>query len=423
MTFNITNSYPSSILPDFHNYLEYIERHNCKLTKARKHLSRKDLELLNQSMSVPHELTGKQKDQFQYPMLHLFYHLTIDGELAIIRIKSKSNIRLEPTTEKLSYFRSLNATEQYFYLFKTLFQYVDYDSLRADDRGAWLTPNPGPVLAFAATANPDRWINVGERKRLLFLNTSELVNHFSRFGFWEARFESLYGGARGLILSKTKVAPIGKAMSGVIAEKAEPFEWNSYLQFSYAAGSFFVEDEDDSEESTEPETPVRDLEDLFRHLFPEGALGKVDVKSSLVYREGNYIFKVALKYDPEIWRSIQMTDKHTLDDLHLAIQMAFNFGNDHLYSFFPDGKKYSKIAYHDPRASDGFSADEITLGEMPLQENQIMLYLFDYGDTWLFDVQLEKIEERSTKKQPKPKLLESNGESPEQYPYYDEDEY
>lgn len=50
-----------------------------------------------------------------------------------------------------------------------------------------------------------------------------------------------------------------------------------------------------------------------------------------------------------------------------------------------------------------------------------LLYLFDYGDEWRFIVQCKRIEEAEPKKR-YPKVLESVGDAPEQYPEWEEDE-
>ena len=44
-----------------------------------------------------------------------------------------------------------------------------------------------------------------------------------------------------------------------------------------------------------------------------------------------YVFKVSLAKD--LWRRIEIAADHTLLDLHRAIQKAYNFDDDHLYSF------------------------------------------------------------------------------------------
>jgi len=51
---------------------------------------------------------------------------------------------------------------------------------------------------------------------------------------------------------------------------------------------------------------------------------------------------------------------------------------------------------------------------------QNILYLFDYGDEWKFRVELEDIRLKGPKPR-KPKVIGKKGESPEQYPRYDEE--
>jgi hypothetical protein len=110
-----------------------------------------------------------------------------------------------------------------------------------------------------------------------------------------------------------------------------------------------------------------------------------------------------------------------LNDLHNAIQKALNFDNDHLYSFFMDAKRYSKHAYHSPMRDEGPFTDEVTIGELGLYESQKILYFFDYGDSWEFEVQLLKINEDEISPE-KPKVIEVKGKAPRQYRYDDDDD-
>lgn len=113
-----------------------------------------------------------------------------------------------------------------------------------------------------------------------------------------------------------------------------------------------------------------------------------------------------------------MSSDSTLEELHWIIQEAFDFDNDHLYSFFMDGKPWSHKAINCPEGSEGPFTDEVTLGELKLKPGKKILYLFDYGDEWRFNVVLKKID--SSKKPLKaPIILESIGDAPEQYPDYE----
>jgi len=154
----------------------------------------------------------------------------------------------------------------------------------------------------------------------------------------------------------------------------------------------------------------------FQMIFPVGTLNNT-VKTEITKRcvKSSFIFKASLS--GKLWRKIKLSHKHTLLDLHNAIQEAFDFGNDHLYSFFMDGKRYSKNRYNCDMCEEPPFVDEAVIGELDLYVGQKILYLFDFGDMWEFDVQLVEILEEDTIVL-KPQIIESKGESPEQYPSY-----
>lgn len=53
-----------------------------------------------------------------------------------------------------------------------------------------------------------------------------------------------------------------------------------------------------------------------------------------------YTFHVSLPDAGRVWRKIELGAEQTLEDLHLAIQNAYDWGNDHLYSFFMNNKAW-----------------------------------------------------------------------------------
>jgi len=142
---------------------------------------------------------------------------------------------------------------------------------------------------------------------------------------------------------------------------------------------------------------------------------KNTVSVAPVFEKGSYLFKVSVL--PGVWRKIRLSHLHTLWNLHKAIQDAFDFDDDHLYSFFMDAKRYSKNAYESPFSENGPYVDEVTIGELELYEGQRILYLFDYSDSWEFNIVIEKID--SSGPLPlNPKIIEEKGEAPEQYRYF-----
>lgn len=55
-----------------------------------------------------------------------------------------------------------------------------------------------------------------------------------------------------------------------------------------------------------------------------------------------YTFHVTLPGLGRVWRKVELTADQTLEDLHYAIQDAYNWDSDHLYSFFMSGKAWDE---------------------------------------------------------------------------------
>lgn len=135
-----------------------------------------------------------------------------------------------------------------------------------------------------------------------------------------------------------------------------------------------------------------------------------------------YLFRVVLKWDRQVWRTIEVRGDQTLDDLHLAIQEAFGWDNDHLYAFFMSGKRWDQATeYADPRAEDGRSADEVRIDALKLVPRKRFLYLFDYGDELLHDVWLVRVGHVDAAVK-YPRIVQVQGGAPPQYPSDGEDE-
>lgn len=65
----------------------------------------------------------------------------------------------------------------------------------------------------------------------------------------------------------------------------------------------------------------------------------------------SYTFHVSLPGTGRTWRKIELLETQTLAELHLAIQNAFNFDNDHLYAFYMSGKAWDQDSQY--RLPDG----------------------------------------------------------------------
>ena len=118
--------------------------------------------------------------------------------------------------------------------------------------------------------------------------------------------------------------------------------------------------------------------------------------------------------------TIEISLDHSLEVLHLAIQNAVDFENDHLYEF---------IVGSNPRARStiNFDCQSDDIYETTVQKllegskGKKVFYYFDFGDSWLFQLKKSRkkpVTENSDKFYPR--VVSENGKKPTQYPDWDE---
>jgi hypothetical protein len=113
-------------------------------------------------------------------------------------------------------------------------------------------------------------------------------------------------------------------------------------------------------------------------------------------------------------------DQH-LTALHDAIQEAFGWGDDHLYSFWLDGRFWGdeQAEYTSPLVPDEApQTADVPLAELDLRVGRKIAYVFDFGDEWR--VKLTVREEVEPDGGVYPRVLSRTGTAPPQYPDLDE---
>jgi hypothetical protein len=133
-----------------------------------------------------------------------------------------------------------------------------------------------------------------------------------------------------------------------------------------------------------------------------------------------FLFKVQLQGMPDVWRTIEVRENQTLHHLHVAIQQAFHWDDDHLYSFFLSGKPWDRQTEYASPEAEGARSARARLDSLGLHSGQRFLYLFDYGDELLHDVKVLSINEHPGLGR-YPRIVEEHGEAPPQYPALEDD--
>ncbi|MGE4509377.1 MAG: hypothetical protein AB7D16_12220 [Eubacteriaceae bacterium] len=122
-----------------------------------------------------------------------------------------------------------------------------------------------------------------------------------------------------------------------------------------------------------------------------------------------------------MFRIIEVSGGTKLDHLHKIITNAFDFDDEHLYMFSQKRKKYDSDGYYAPGSgAGGHSAARTRLNELGLKPRNKILFLYDFGDEWEFDVLVSKITE--VDKKISSQVIESQGQLEQYEDWDDEDE-
>lgn len=129
----------------------------------------------------------------------------------------------------------------------------------------------------------------------------------------------------------------------------------------------------------------------------------VGIPVTLDYPDGVFLLKVKLQYAKRISRTIAIRTTQTLEDLHMAILDAFDWDNDHLYSFFlygkrgedPDARVVGPWEYDHGDTEARCATTELHIGAIGLIVKHTFRYLFDYGDMHEFEIDVVGMQEQA----------------------------
>ena len=113
---------------------------------------------------------------------------------------------------------------------------------------------------------------------------------------------------------------------------------------------------------------------------------------------------------------LAVLERQPLTALHDAIQQAFGWWDDHLYSFWLDGSFFGddEVERTTPDAPDeGVATADVPIAELGLEIGQRIGYVFDFGDDWRVRVTVR--ERVGAEADEYPRVLELRGTPPPQY--------
>jgi hypothetical protein len=149
-------------------------------------------------------------------------------------------------------------------------------------------------------------------------------------------------------------------------------------------------------------------------------------KPMQVYRVKVVLIRMGFNaIEEEISRTFEVEGNQTLYDLHMGIQHAFNWDNDHMFSFYFGGKLFDReneysgnpLGEHivSGMGIPSKSAAATQIRDLGLSENSAFLYLFDYGDELVHEVIVEKMRDKNDDVKKLPAVVSELGTPPSQY--------
>ncbi|MGH9822476.1 MAG: plasmid pRiA4b ORF-3 family protein, partial [Blastocatellia bacterium] len=96
---------------------------------------------------------------------------------------------------------------------------------------------------------------------------------------------------------------------------------------------------------------------------------------------------IRLKYEPTIWRRVLLEGDTSLYILHHIIQATMGWENCHMHQFMVGGRYYGE-----PDGNLDFEDEgEVTISDLLPRARQKMDYEYDFGDSWLHEIRVEKL--------------------------------
>lgn len=420
------NSIPTDFLIDFDSFMNYLNEHPIQLTKKMGYISRKHLPTINELLSIKTVDVTDYSQQEYYPYIHFFYSLALTGKL-VEKVTDSTYPHLE-ITGRWNDYKQLTDTEKYFFLLETFWVDLNWADI--------LNQNTNPIILVIE----DIFTKLLDTKQLqlkksllarLTYNWNYFFLYLEWFGLWvcETDIENIESANRKTeyYVNSILLTPFAEKIVPILLNDRHPQVWNIPYrrengEVNPIPGSKLpegIENLFDDKVIFNEDQSSHDFHKAFTKLFTPKLLQKTLPRNERKFTPGTYTFKII--YTNYSWCKVMLGANHTMADLHKIIIKAFEFDDDHLYSFFMDGKKWSRNSIVAPLDISGNPiATDVKIGAAGLDVRKKFIYLYDYGDEWTFNVTVEQIEEEIAEPMT-PSLIERIGSGPEQYFFIEEE--
>jgi hypothetical protein len=387
---SITKTTPGTILQDFQTLLDFIGQEGIAVGGKRNLIPLKSLAQINQQLAEPIQTDLQRPQQKSYPTINgLYLLLRATGMGKVLQQGKKTQLMLDPMM--LDNWQQMNLTERYLNLLEAWLVIANEEML--GERG-YMTEGTRCLQYWSRMpAKGEKFQNYQTQQNLKYYPGFHNLALMKLFGLVEASYGKPEVG-KGWRVKSVKQTAWGKAL----------------LQAAFK-GWTYPEMMWDDDEPLDIQFGL--LQPVLQPYFPQWQ--KIIELPKIESSTGVYIFKVSWH---QIWRRIAISSDMTLWDLSQLILQSVDFDSDHLDMFSYKNQLGRVVQIVHPYMDGSPSTDELKIADLSLAVGSVMEYLFDFGDNWEFQLQLEEI--KSDLRPGYGEIIASKGKAPEQYPDWEE---
>ena len=396
------SKYEKDILPfikDFDTFINFILEKNPNLTSKTQVLGKNDCFELNSQLYFQRTALKASYTQDQYVSIDLFFKLAVKSNLFLMQINSKNKFELIKTV-CLEEFLNLNIYEKYVFLLESFWSKYEFDEELENDIYEF-----SEIIYVISRTNFENKILKSDVKccRSLFSYYSKFTKILKIMGICELEFIDNVKSKYDDSIKSIMPTACGTEICKVLINKTLDYLNTEIYYIDMIKERWKVKDV----------KVKKTFFELISKVFEPKLIEKTINSNVQIKRKGIYILKVLL--DKNLWRIVKLSHNTELHELHLIIQKAFDFDNNHMYAFYT-GTSYKnrKEFYCANPLGESNEYEDLTVEDAEIYKGQKFMYLFDFGDMWKFEIQvIDFIENEETDLFPQ--IIESKGKSPEQY--------
>ena len=395
----LDDSRPGTVLRDFDTLLSFVQGRDLGLSKTYHLLPRKILPEINAQLAHPIEIGLVQPQLKSFPHIQGLYLMLRATGLGVVGGTSRKPVLVidEALYESWS---SLNPTEQYCTLLEAWLLTGRPEMVGERDSGGFISRQFGDCAGLMRRIPAEGWPISGNdaAERYLSYSPGRMgIALLELFGLLSVAHGPPVKG-QGWQIARVHRTPVGEAVFALLYE------------------TVFSDIPQVADLEKGPPTSFGLLQPGFAPHIP--AWQRCLAAPQWAFRDGLHLFRVSLWRG--LWRLIAVPGNLPLDALAQAIVEAYDFDLDHLYQFSYRNRLGVKERICHPSLREPPWTDQVRVGDVPLRVGQSMVYLFDFGEGWQFDVTLERVDPPKASVRV-PMLLDGRGDAPAQYPDWDEE--